>query len=67
MISTSAPFIYSRRFATSEVKDIDGFQASDFELVGYSPHGAPGKKQSPFFEDEWCEHVVEMVIWGCFF
>lgn len=22
-----------------EVKDIDGFQASDFELVGYSPHG----------------------------
>ncbi|CAK0859493.1 unnamed protein product [Prorocentrum cordatum] len=22
-----------------DVKDIDGFQASDFELVGYSPHG----------------------------
>mmetsp|Transcript_103758 Transcript_103758/g.179178 ORF Transcript_103758/g.179178 Transcript_103758/m.179178 type:complete len:514 (+) Transcript_103758:18-1559(+) len=22
-----------------EVKDIDGFQASDFELVGYNPHG----------------------------
>jgi len=23
----------------SEVKDIDGFTASDFELIGYSPHG----------------------------
>mmetsp|Transcript_64062 Transcript_64062/g.111661 ORF Transcript_64062/g.111661 Transcript_64062/m.111661 type:complete len:499 (-) Transcript_64062:217-1713(-) len=22
-----------------EVKDIDGFQASDFELIGYNPHG----------------------------
>jgi len=23
-----------------DIKDIDGFKASDFELVGYSPHGA---------------------------
>jgi len=22
-----------------DIKDIDGFQASDFEIVGYNPHG----------------------------
>jgi len=34
---TPRPFPVLR--VNSDVKDIDGFQASDFELVGYNPHG----------------------------
>jgi len=34
---TPRPFPTLR--VNADVKDIDGFQASDFELVGYNPHG----------------------------
>lgn len=51
MNSTLSTFSF-RRFGTSEVKDIDGFQASDFELVGYSPHGAPHEK-NPRNREGW--------------
>lgn len=34
---TPRPFPVLR--VNPEVKDIDGFQASDFEIVGYAPHG----------------------------
>ena len=27
------------RYPSGREKDIDGFQISDFELIGYSPHG----------------------------